>query len=192
MCRCAHATLKGCFLPPHSSHTEHFAVFPTSHGLHSVWLPCLLSRWASHLLPLSPRALVLCYVALGTSRGSQYYSDEFQVVPSSPPGTSRVSGTQEVIQPFQLPTTLVSVSMAIFTKILYMFYFFFIAITNNAWTSLEVCTCDDKDSLFSGVCSVLYILLILFLIFGHTLQHVGPWFLDQGLNLSPLHWKAES
>ena len=184
---------QGCFLPPRSSHAEHYAVFPTSYGLHSFWLPCLLSCWASHLLPLSLGELVLCCVALGTSRGSQWYSGEFQVVPLSPPGTSRVSGTQEVIPPFQLPTMLVSVSMAVYTKILYMFfYFFFIAITNNAWISLEVYTCDDKNSLFSGVCRVLYILLFLFLIFGHTLQHVGPWFLDQGSNLSPLHWKAES
>lgn len=122
MCRCAQATLKGCFLPPRSGHTEHSAVFPTSHGLHGFWLPCPLSRWALRLLPSSPRALVLCCVAPGTSRGPQCYAGEFQVVPSSPPGTSRVSGTQEVIPPFQLPTTLVSVSMAVFTKILYMFF----------------------------------------------------------------------
>lgn len=115
---------QGCFLPPRSSHAEHYTVFPTSYGLHSFWLPCLLSCWASHLLPLSLGELVLCCVALGTSQGSQCYSGEFQVVPLSPPGTSRVSGTQEVIPPFQLPTMLVSVSMAVFTKILYMFFIF--------------------------------------------------------------------
>ena len=31
-----------------------------------------------------------------------------------------------------------------------------------------------------------------FLIFGHTPQHVGPWFPSQGWNRCPMHWKVES
>ena len=32
-------------------------------------------------------------------------------------------------------------------------------------------------------------LFLLFLLFGHTVQHVGSQFPDQGSNLHPLHWK---
>ena len=36
------------------------------------------------------------------------------------------------------------------------------------------------------------IYLFIFNIFGHTPWHVGPQFPDQGSNLGPLQWKAES
>ena len=46
----------------------------------------------------------------------------------------------------------------------------------------------------SGAYQYLTLLLsfIIFKNFGHTLRHMGPYFPDQGLNPSPLHWKAES
>ena len=35
-----------------------------------------------------------------------------------------------------------------------------------------------------------FLVFVFFFFFGHTPQHVGPWFPDRGSNLCPLHWEG--
>lgn len=80
-----------------------------------------------------------------------------------------MSGTQEVIPTLPAHNHVgLSVNGCLHQDLVHVFYFFFIAVTNNAWISLEVYTCDDKNSLFFwGVQGSLYIVVFVFNFWPH-------------------------